>query len=239
MNETNLEQQKWICEYCTYANYPSALKCTMCRGPKPYTSEYIYKLHGGEDKHQNVISTGLAAASLQENKSIGNKWRCELCTFLNTLRDQTCVQCGSPVTANNLHDYIQPLRISQNSDVAQSLSGSRNTSPPASITNMENSRRNNAQAKWSCPTCTYENWPKSTKCAMCGYTPNNSTRSQASGLILPSPECDVGIDSAQEERLVNLRACAIETKNKWSQEHGILAFFKAPALSTSQFLLQV
>lgn len=34
--------------------------------------------------------------------------------------------------------------------------------------------------------CTYENWPKSTKCAMCGTS--NSQRSQASSLIMPSPE---------------------------------------------------
>ena len=70
------------------------------------------------------------------------------------------------------------------------------------------------QAKWSCPTCTYENWPKSTKCAMCGYVPNNSARSQASGLILPSPECDVGIGSAQEERLVELLARVVENERK-------------------------
>lgn len=35
--------------------------------------------------------------------------------------------------------------------------------------------------------CTYENWPKSSKCAMCGT--QNNQRSQASSLILPpAPE---------------------------------------------------
>lgn len=52
------------------------------------------------------------------------------------------------VTPNTLHEHIQPLRISQqNSDLAQSLS--RNNSPPASLTNLENSRRT-SQAKWLC-----------------------------------------------------------------------------------------
>jgi len=27
-----------------------------------------------------------------------------------------------------------------------------------------------ALAKWSCAACTYQNWPKSSKCIMCGKT---------------------------------------------------------------------
>ena len=27
--------KKWVCEYCTYSNWPSSMKCTMCRGNKP------------------------------------------------------------------------------------------------------------------------------------------------------------------------------------------------------------
>lgn len=42
---------------------------------------------------------------------------------------------------------MQPLRISQKSDLAQSLS--RNNSPPPSLTNLENSKRT-SQAKWTC-----------------------------------------------------------------------------------------
>lgn len=34
--------------------------------------------------------------------------------------------------------------------------------------------------------CTYENWPKTVRCAMCG-TPTNQ-RSQASSLIISSPD---------------------------------------------------
>nr|5AF6_F Chain F, TRABID [Homo sapiens]5AF6_G Chain G, TRABID [Homo sapiens]5AF6_H Chain H, TRABID [Homo sapiens]5AF6_I Chain I, TRABID [Homo sapiens]5AF6_J Chain J, TRABID [Homo sapiens] len=26
---------KWACEYCTYENWPSAIKCTMCRAQRP------------------------------------------------------------------------------------------------------------------------------------------------------------------------------------------------------------
>lgn len=37
-------ESKWVCEYCTYENWPSSLKCTMCRGAKPLLGEDIYRL---------------------------------------------------------------------------------------------------------------------------------------------------------------------------------------------------
>ena len=38
-------KKKWICEYCTYSNWQSSMKCTMCRGKKPAmlcSTENIY-----------------------------------------------------------------------------------------------------------------------------------------------------------------------------------------------------
>ena len=38
-------KKKWICEYCTFSNWPSSMKCSMCRGKKPARlcgSENIY-----------------------------------------------------------------------------------------------------------------------------------------------------------------------------------------------------
>ena len=38
-------KKKWICEYCTFSNWPSTTKCTMCRGKKPAmlrSTENIY-----------------------------------------------------------------------------------------------------------------------------------------------------------------------------------------------------
>lgn len=47
--------------------------------------------------------------------------------------------------------------------------------------------------------CTYENWPKSTKCAMCGSF-NTSQRSQASSLIITSPDRNIENDINQDDR---------------------------------------
>ncbi|KAJ8934029.1 hypothetical protein NQ318_014200 [Aromia moschata] len=174
-------------------------KCTMCRGPKPFVSEDIYRLHGDKvNTDENISSTvGSAAGPLDNNKSKCAKWPSESCTYLNS--SNVCIHCGSPpISANTIHEHIQPLRISQHSDLAQSLSQPRNNSPPASITNIENSRRT-SQAKWMCPMCTYENWPKAAKCAMCG-TNSNYPRSQASSLIMPSPDQNIEPDVNQDDR---------------------------------------
>lgn len=98
---------KWICETCTYENFPLSRKCTMCRNSKPLLGEDIYRLQDGASSHST------------ETNAIG---------------------------AEAVTDRLKPLRIS--SPLAQ---------PGAS-----------AATKWTCSSCTYENWPKSQKCAMCG-----------------------------------------------------------------------
>lgn len=171
----------------------------MCRGPRPFHCEDIYRLHVNDEKTvSNSTLPGLAASSC-ENKANRCKWSGETCMYSNSSKDQICIQCGTscPLSPNTLHEHIQPLRITQKSDIAQSLSRSRTNSPPTSLTNIENSRRTNTQ-KWMCPLCTYENWPKSIKCSMCGHIPNNQ-RSQASSLIMSSPERDV-VDSNVDSR---------------------------------------
>ena len=43
--EEDGSKKKWMCEYCTYSNWQSSTKCTMCRGKKPVilcSSENIY-----------------------------------------------------------------------------------------------------------------------------------------------------------------------------------------------------
>ncbi|XP_018319117.1 ubiquitin thioesterase trabid [Agrilus planipennis] len=189
---SNTSEQKWVCEYCTYENFPSSIKCTMCRGPKPFISEDIYRLHDNDEKSVPSSNLSSLAAGPCENKSRDN-WSCETCTFLNHSKDNVCIQCRMPAPSSDQSNIIQ------NVDGAQSLSQSRINSPPI-ITSTENSK-SSSQQKWSCPICTYENWPKSLKCAMCFYAPSNSQRSQSSSLCNPSPENEVDTNIInQDER---------------------------------------
>ncbi|XP_019877265.1 ubiquitin thioesterase trabid [Aethina tumida] len=177
-------EAKWSCEYCTYENYPSSLKCTMCRGAKPFVSEDIYRIHDDKLSSNEKFSSNIAAG---------------------------------PITANDLHEHLQPLRISQHSDLAQSLI--RNNSPPSSLTNVENTRRT-SQGKWICTLCTYENWPKTTKCAMCGNVVNNNQRSQASN-VTSSPDRNTETESSHDDRLKDLILDSSQSPNNMETERKL------------------
>lgn len=221
LNET---ESKWTCEYCTYENWPSSLKCTMCRGAKPLLGEDIYRLRDPSPQRsgsnvaagpvnpfvQGNESRNLDSQNISQNVPSGGKWYCEMCTYLNYQNASRCVQCGNrnPVKSNqlihnlasNLHEHLAPLIL-----------GDPPPSPPppppppcnTTITNItgSNSQLNNPTAnlplppdkcydpqskKWSCLTCTYENWPKAVKCIMCGQQKEREKKDR----ILPSPERD-------------------------------------------------
>lgn len=209
-NQIKESHSKWICEYCTYENWPSSLKCTMCRGSKPLLGEDIYRLRdqnpqrsGSNDASGPVplsSSTDLCNFSLQnihsQNVPSGGNWSCELCTYLNYNNAIRCIQCNSkkPVninqqvySASNLHEHLAPLRLSDPPPPQPSP-----TPPPNSGQNISTLTNTNID-KWSCLVCTYENWPKAIKCVMCGFLKERDKKDKScsnSCLILPSPEKD-------------------------------------------------
>ncbi|XP_076762062.1 ubiquitin thioesterase trabid isoform X2 [Xylocopa sonorina] len=212
MNSRLEEQEsKWTCEYCTYENWPSSLKCTMCRGTKPLLGEDIYRLRDPSPQRSgsNVASGpvnhlsptdsyNLSTQNYSQNVPLG-KWSCTMCTYLNYQNTTRCVQCGSKKStglnqsihsiASNLHEHLAPLRL------GDPLPNSGSNPPPI---NLHPERYYNLQAnlhpeKWSCFVCTYENWPKATKCVMCGNPKEKDRREKTTnnvGVILPSPERD-------------------------------------------------
>ncbi|XP_055380961.1 ubiquitin thioesterase trabid isoform X2 [Condylostylus longicornis] len=107
--------QKWVCEYCTYENFPQSLKCTMCKGLKPLLNEDIFRLSPPQPKIQQNYSGLVEASSLSLSQTninacgqstnpdaMKNKWSCPSCTYLNWPRSQRCVQCNTrrpPITS--------------------------------------------------------------------------------------------------------------------------------------------
>ncbi|XP_015594248.1 ubiquitin thioesterase trabid isoform X2 [Cephus cinctus] len=210
-------EAKWTCEYCTYENFPSSLKCTMCRGAKPLLGEDIYRLRDPSPQRSgsNVASGpapnishstdsyNLCPQNYSQNLPSGGKWSCEMCTYLNYQNTTRCGQCDNRKTTNNvqsihsiasnLHEQLAPLRLGD----PPPNSGSNSQLNPSPI-NLHPERYLNAQQnvhpdKWSCLMCTYENWPKATKCIMCGHQKEKDRREKSTtniGLILPSPERD-------------------------------------------------
>ncbi|XP_070160682.1 ubiquitin thioesterase trabid [Polyergus mexicanus] len=200
-------EQKWICEYCTYENWPSSLKCTMCRGAKPLLGEDIYRLRDPSPQRgsSNVASGPVSQISPTDNYVSQNysqnlpsagKWACSMCTYLNYQNTTRCVQCSNhkPVNqsvnslASNLHEHLAPLRLAD----GPPNSGSNSQLNPSPINLHPEKLYNMHPEKWSCHVCTYENWPKATKCIMCGHPKEKDRRDKGTqgnvGVILPSPE---------------------------------------------------
>lgn len=109
---------KWACEYCTYENWPSAIKCTMCRAQRPsggaIITEEPFKCSPALDAsvHQwgpadlsNSPSQGGSSLLICPDSSArpririadvpepSSKWSCHMCTYLNWPRAIRCTQC--------------------------------------------------------------------------------------------------------------------------------------------------
>ncbi|CAM9222942.1 unnamed protein product [Lampetra planeri] len=109
---------KWACEYCTYENWPSAIKCTMCRAQRPsrgtiITEEPFKSSPVLDASLQQWDSAGLSNSPSQGSSSLlicpdssarprvriadvpetSSKWSCHMCTYLNWPRAIRCTQC--------------------------------------------------------------------------------------------------------------------------------------------------
>lgn len=109
---------KWACEYCTYENWPSAIKCTMCRAHRPSGSAIITEepfksspaldasLHqwdpaglsnspsqGGSSLLICPDSSARPRVRIADVPETSSKWSCHMCTYLNWPRAIRCTQC--------------------------------------------------------------------------------------------------------------------------------------------------
>ncbi|KAG8224407.1 hypothetical protein J437_LFUL004013 [Ladona fulva] len=245
----SVSSRKWVCEYCTFENWPSSLKCTMCRASKQPTliaeaicHQDIYQLQGECAPHPLVSPSPDDNPTAPGERSNG-KWACSKCTYLNWPRAVNCSECLTPrgrnaiaaspsssslslseATSINLHEQLNSLRDNAKSERKSPQSSSPTPPPPppptpsAGSPKEENRGRfisekesrkisdsdeytsmnecqkerpkkltliaGSSQAsasgsstsveagaschKWPCRDCTYENWPKASRCVMCG-----------------------------------------------------------------------
>ncbi|NXD01641.1 ZRAN1 thioesterase, partial [Certhia brachydactyla] len=173
---------KWACEYCTYENWPSAIKCTMCRAQRPsgtIITEDPFKsgssdigrdwdptsTEGGSSPLICPDSSARPRVKSSYSMESANKWSCHMCTYLNWPRAIRCTQCLSQRRTRS------PTESPQSSG-----SGSRPVPfavDPCEEYNDRNKLNTRAQ-HWTCSVCTYENWAKARKCVVCDHPrPNN------------------------------------------------------------------
>lgn len=86
------EDAKWECEYCTYENFPSSLKCTMCRGSKPLLNEDIFRLRADSpNSREDMVRTSTGGGKLIiffisfHNFCFDIKYMAGLITWLNQI----------------------------------------------------------------------------------------------------------------------------------------------------------
>ncbi|KFO58862.1 Ubiquitin thioesterase ZRANB1, partial [Corvus brachyrhynchos] len=189
---------KWACEYCTYENWPSAIKCTMCRAQRPsgtIITEDPFKsgssdigrdwdptsTEGGSSPLICPDSSARPRVKSSYSMESANKWSCHMCTYLNWPRAIRCTQC------------LSQRRTRSPTESPQS-SGSGSRLVPFSVDPCEEyndrNKLNTRAQHWTCSVCTYENWAKARKCVVCDHPrPNNieaielADREEASSII--------------------------------------------------------
>lgn len=176
----NEHSVRWSCKSCTYDNFPSAKKCNLCYAVKdgrisPRSSNSPKECEkyqaSGKDKLQS--SPGQSDDKLicpsPENplELLKGRWECIDCTYLNWENSSKCVMCSSerPI------DVIpQPEKSNLELPTRNSSSISGKSDDLADLT-LNNNERNKSissnKQKWTCPQCTFHNWVKSSKCALC------------------------------------------------------------------------
>ncbi|XP_071793206.1 ubiquitin thioesterase zranb1-like [Asterias amurensis] len=199
------DHKKWTCEYCTYNNWPSAIKCTLCQARRPV--QYISAPTSPEGPRRELIpratgtkTTGTRTAPLilpgsdhRGPLSLATKWSCPICTYMNWPQATKCALCYS------LHSSSSPTSDNKGRGTPKGFRLPRLPKPPEASQVGNNDRNRNISQnvkKWACPACTYENWPKAKKCALCMFM--RSKHSPESGMAASS--------SLIEENLRNVEA---------------------------------
>ncbi|XP_006817899.1 ubiquitin thioesterase ZRANB1-like [Saccoglossus kowalevskii] len=149
------DSRKWTCEYCTYLNWPSAVKCTLCRAPKPLhiiPPETSSSRPDVSSSSSPLICDKTQVCENENNKPGASRWSCKSCTYLNWPKAINCMQCHSPKGGNIIANESGSPR------------SSTRRKPP---TSPDSDKSRSRMMKWNCSACTYDNWPRSKKCVLC------------------------------------------------------------------------
>ncbi|XP_061546459.1 ubiquitin thioesterase zranb1-B [Phycodurus eques] len=190
---------KWACEYCTYENWPSAIKCTMCRAQRPSAGAIIteepFKRAPALDPGglSNSPTQGSSALLICPDSSArprvrtadipetSSKWSCHMCTYLNWPRAIRCTQCLCHRQHAQQHASHQGQQQPRSPTESPQTSGSGYRPAPSSTATdpceeyNDRNRLNTHAQHWTCNACTYENWSKALKCVVCDHPrPNHS-----------------------------------------------------------------
>ncbi|KAG1684924.1 Ubiquitin thioesterase zranb1-B [Nymphon striatum] len=104
--------------------------------------------------------------------SSDEKWICHVCTFKNWPKSTKCTMCQH-IKSSQYIEYNQDENITRNS---QKISSQLITLDRKGTHEGDSfvTKKSNPHKKWTCPKCTYLNWPKAQNCIQCHYSNTNS-----------------------------------------------------------------
>lgn len=210
----------WSCEQCSTINRSSHSKCSLCGNLKNCELSRKSSSTFGGRKHRSRpilvtqhVSTYSAAViddsiTQQDNRQVESsiKWTCILCSYKNWPNATKCVMCNKKRNSASLSRSAE--------DMIGAVGGPTNNE----LSSCEE------QCKWKCSRCTFENWPRSSKCTICRsskpssppVTPLISTMTSEEGSSLS--QCSVDINELQSKvQLLSTSDKIRQIRNKMSE----------------------
>lgn len=173
----------WSCRACTFLN-PDFLKaCLQCTTPKPTC--------GGDGRSSPLSASSLIISSASKEDKTSNKaklWNDMKILKISDEAKQLGSSFESSSSDNNATSIIPPV-VSRSSSVVSAAAvypegASKVINQPGGgqLVKKCNVNEHDTMPKWSCIMCTYDNWPRSVKCIMCGTSaPEQPENEQANG----------------------------------------------------------
>lgn len=204
---------QWYCPQCTYLNWITSIKCTCCGYNKPGNNKISrVKPQPSNPKttSQQIISTDAYPLT---------QWTCNECTCTNWSNVTSCTVCFTPKTTPTTRTSTRSESIfnyvggASEATPEKPRKQKRRVSPP----NLRHAPSLSSSKKWVCPICTYENWPRSSKCVMCNSLPSqyNSLPSQSSSLAISNNDITM-YDSSMMEPIGLAPLHVRQIKNKFT-----------------------
>lgn len=157
-------KKKWKCSHCTYENWPSALKCTICLCTKTTNSAANTSTTLSNHDPSSVIR----AKHVNKTKAKKNRLMNSSKSLHNfkVKQNPSSPTKESTLAADNAHSIKDIYHLA---NLSIGSTNEANTAQTVRIEEPVSSESGESAPKWSCSVCTYLNWPKSLKCVQC-YT---------------------------------------------------------------------
>ena len=183
--------KKWCCPTCTFNNWPTSSKCSLCGCSRPneITPQWppskrlptLYasgESHSPEFNYRNTLSSEGGIHHKGSKCKTKAKWTCGACTYSNWINAHQCVMCGAvkgKVKGDSGGGSNRPYPMSESIlDYASSKGAVGGACfqdvpqvRPARLKKESKNLKMNSDKKWKCQQCTYDNFSKSVRCVMC------------------------------------------------------------------------